>query len=139
MTERWEKSINDWYEKSHAANLEYLDLVSLPIVSNNNLAHNLACIYNRLSLHSRISIKDYYSLLDRLKSLEVENQKLRKEIKHLSQVVLENRPVTKSQLLEVAEQIASQPKAIEQQTVRLANNLAEKLERLELIVKRLEG
>ncbi|TYH92862.1 hypothetical protein ES332_A13G213700v1 [Gossypium tomentosum] len=72
MSRRWEKSIEDWYSKSRTANLEYLDLEtsSSSRVTNSQIAHNLAVVYDRTNLLSRVLIKDFKLISESLASLD---------------------------------------------------------------------
>ncbi|WAK97198.1 hypothetical protein [Fatsia badnavirus 1] len=140
MSERWEQSISDWYEKSRTANLEYLDLSSTQSkVTTSDLANNLAVIFDRISLFSRISIKNHKVLLEKFTALEAENRKLKQEVANLSKLVIENQPITKSQVLEITEQISKQPKAIEEQAVKLSLDLKLKLEKVEALIEKISS
>ncbi|QJF45518.1 hypothetical protein KM760_gp1 [Ivy ringspot-associated virus] len=139
MSERWEKAILEWYEKSRTADLEYLDLSISHKVSLSDLANNIAVVYDRLNLHNRVHLKDSKKLFEELEVLKSENRKLRKELSNLTKVVTENQPITKSQVLEIAQQIALQPKEIEEQALRLTEDLRSKLERVETILSKVEA
>ncbi|KAK6924282.1 Zinc finger, CCHC-type [Dillenia turbinata] len=126
----------EWYEKSHTANLEYLDLASKSSVTNQHLAHNISVIFDRISLSSRVNIKSQKQILERIQDLEKENRKLRLEVANLTKVVTENQPLTKSQVLEITTQISKQPKEIEERALKLTEDLSQKLARVETLINR---
>ncbi|KAK6924285.1 Commelina yellow mottle virus, Orf1 [Dillenia turbinata] len=136
MSEKWEQAIQEWYEKSHTANLEYLDLASKSSVTNQHLAHNISVIFDRISLSSRVNIKSQKQILERIQDLEKENRKLRLEVANLTKVVTENQPLTKSQVLEITTQISKQPKEIEERALKLTEDLSQKLARVETLINR---
>ena len=52
---------------------------------------------------------------------------------------MENRPLTEKKVQDLILKITEQPKEIEQQAVRLSEDLKIKLERVEALLKKIEG
>ena len=67
MSKRWEEAIENWYNTR--VRLEYLDLAYIEKPSNKNLAHNISVIYDRLNLHSRVSIKNQILVVEELSKI----------------------------------------------------------------------
>lgn len=84
MSEKWEKAIQEWYEKSHTANLNYLDLSSSVKPSTAKNAHNISILYDRILLSSKVSLKNFKSLSEQISSLEIKIQKLEKGLRSLT-------------------------------------------------------
>nr|QUQ60710.1 hypothetical protein [Cacao mild mosaic virus] len=139
MSERWERAIAEWYDKSRTSDLEYLDLASSHKVSNSDLANNIAVVYDRLNLLSRVHIKDCKKILEEIDGVKRESRKLRQEVSNLTITVLENKPITKAQVLEITEQISKQPKEIEEQALALLTKVNQKLAQVEALVAKLEA
>ena len=97
MTNIWEQNIKEWYEKSGTSRLNYLDLASTEKPSTKELAHNIAVIYDRVCLSSKVNLKEFRSQQIQIQSLESSVQQLGEKIKRLekginslTQVFLEN-------------------------------------------------
>lgn len=97
MTNIWEQNIREWYEKSETSRLNYLDLASTEKPTSKELAHNIAVIYDRVCLSSKVNLKEFRSQQTQIQFLEsTVNQlsrkieKLEKEVISLTQVCLEN-------------------------------------------------
>ncbi|ATZ69465.1 ORF1 protein [Cacao swollen shoot Ghana J virus] len=137
MSAKWEKSIQEWYEKSHTANLEYLDLASSSKVSNNQLAHNLAVIFDRVSLGNRVIIKNlkqlHESVLELGRQVEVIESSLKRVNKHLR----ENKPLTEETVKKLVQEITQQPKIVEEQALKLTQELEAKLAKVEHLLNQL--
>ncbi|APB42233.1 ORF1 [Dioscorea bacilliform TR virus] len=132
-----EKTLKDYLDKSTEP--EYLDLFIIDKPTNKQLANNLSYLNHQAKLFSRVSLKHFFQLSDEIQQLKAENQKLRRELVNLTKEVVENRPLTEKKVQELVLQIVAQPKEIEQQAVRLTTDLAQKLSRVEAILKRIEG
>lgn len=137
MSKIWEKAIQEWYTKSHTSKLEYLDLAETK-PSNKEIAHNLAVVYDRTCLSSRVHLKNFKEILEKQEKLEKEVHKLHKEIVTLNKVVIENRPLTKTEVVDLVKEIAKQPKLIEAEALRLTEDLNNKLNRVEEILRKVE-
>ncbi|KAG6508111.1 hypothetical protein ZIOFF_033470 [Zingiber officinale] len=133
MSRRWEIAIQEWYSKSPIANLEYLDLAETKPTMK-ELAHNIAIIYD-----SRINLKNFKQTQEELESLKVKNKKLLQAVKDLTQEVLESRLLTERQIISLVTKVVEQPKAIEERTVKLTEDLSKKLERVEKLLYKLEA
>lgn len=132
-----EKTLKDYLDKSTEP--EYLDLFIVDKPTNKQLANNLSYLNHQAKLLSRVSLKHFFQLSEEIQQLKAENQKLRKELVNLTKEVVENRPLTEKKVQELVLQIVAQPKEIEQQAVRLTTDLAQKLSRVEAILRRIEG
>nr|WEX32081.1 hypothetical protein [Dioscorea bacilliform SN virus] len=132
-----ERSLKDYLDKSTEP--EYLDLYTVEKPTNKQLATNLCYLNHQEKLLSRVSLKHFFKLQEEIQELKAENQVLRKHLVNLTKEVVENRPLTEKKVQELVLRIIEQPKEIEQQAVRLTVDLQQKLDRVEAIVKRLEG
>nr|WEX32078.1 hypothetical protein [Dioscorea bacilliform SN virus] len=132
-----ERSLKDYLDKSTEP--EYLDLYIVDKPTTKQLATNLSYLNHQAKLLSRVSLKHFFQLEEEIQGLKAENQVLRKHLVNLTKEVVENRPLTEKKVQELVLRIIEQPKEIEQQAVRLTVDLQQKLDRVEAIVKRLEG
>nr|AWD78009.1 hypothetical protein [Grapevine Roditis leaf discoloration-associated virus] len=139
MSEKWEKSIQDWYNNSRTANLEYLDLAEKEKPTNTHLFHNLAVVYDRLNLQSRVNLKNLKNILERIEKQELRLENLEKSVKNLTKVFVENKPLTTVEVRRLVQEISKQPKLVEQEALRLTEELRLKLERVEVLVKKVES
>nr|WVH32572.1 hypothetical protein [Fig badnavirus 1]WVH32576.1 hypothetical protein [Fig badnavirus 1]WVH32580.1 hypothetical protein [Fig badnavirus 1]WVH32584.1 hypothetical protein [Fig badnavirus 1] len=139
MSEKWERSIQDWYNNSRTANLEYLDLAEKEKPTNSHLYHNLAVVYDRLNLQSRVNLKNLKGILERVEKQERKLESLELAVRNLTQVFVENKPLTTTEVRRLVYEISQQPKLVEQETLRLTEELRQKLERVEAIVKKVES
>nr|AER00542.1 ORF I [Citrus yellow mosaic virus] len=138
MSRIWEEAIQRWYETSHTANLEYLDLASKPKVSNSEISHNLAVVYDRLSLFSRVSIKNFESIQETLEKQDLRIQKLESSLKTLTSEFIAHKPLSKAEVKTLVTEIAKQPKLVEAQALQLTENLNQKLDRVEALISKVE-
>ena len=132
-----ERSLKDYLDKSTEP--EYLDLYIVEKPTNKQLATNLCYLNHQAKLLSRVSLKHFFQLEEEVRSLKAENQVLRKHLVNLTKEVVDNRPLTEKKVQELVLRIIEQPKEIEQQAVRLTIDLQKKLDRVEEILKKLEG
>ncbi|ATZ69457.1 ORF1 protein [Cacao swollen shoot CE virus] len=137
MSARWENSIQEWYEKSHTANLEYLDLATTSKVTNNQLAHNLAVIFDRISLGNRVFLKNLKQIQESVLTLERKIESQSTSLKKIQTQLKENRPLTEDTVKSLVREIAQQPKLVEEQALRLTQELETKLERVEKLLHQL--
>nr|QJC63473.1 hypothetical protein [Cacao swollen shoot virus] len=137
MSSKWENSIQEWYEKSHTANLEYLDLATTQRVTNNQLAHNLAVTFDRISLGNRVFLKNFKKIQESLLEVEKQVESLDSALKKISKQLRENRPLTEETVKNLVREIAQQPKIVEEQALRLTQELEKKLERVEQLLHQL--
>ncbi|KAG6499047.1 hypothetical protein ZIOFF_038803 [Zingiber officinale] len=129
MSRRWEIAIQDWYTKAPTAKLEYLDLANSKPTTK-ELAHNLAVIFDRLSLSNRVNLKNFKQIQEEVKLLKEENCKLVKEIKNLTKEVIQDRSVTEKQLEKIIAQITEKHK---QETRQSTSSYKEALQATEAI------
>ncbi|XP_028071404.1 uncharacterized protein LOC114273792 [Camellia sinensis] len=104
MTNIWEQNIREWYDKSGTSRLNYLDLASTEKPSTKELAHNIAVIYDRVCLSSKVNLKEFRSQQIQIQSLEAtvlqlgeKIEKLEKGINSLTQVFLESKSWNKEE------------------------------------------
>ena len=138
MSERWEQSIQEWYTKSRTSNLEYLDLSEATTVTSKHLNHNISVIYDRLNLLSRVSLKNFKQTQEQIQSLDQKIQKLEQNLKNLTILFTENRPLTTSEVKTLVHEITKQPKLVETEALKISERLNQKLERVEAVLKRVE-
>nr|UUL70702.1 P1 [Taro bacilliform CH virus] len=140
MSDRWENAVQEWYS-SRTANLEYLDL-SIPEdkkPSQKELAHNLSVVYDRVCLSSRVHLKNFKSILERLEALESENRELNHKFLKLQKFIQGLPiPLTGSEVHALVKEIAAQPKLVEEQAIQISQELEKKLERVEHVLKKVE-
>nr|WIA47476.1 P1 [Andraeanum bacilliform virus] len=141
MSARWEQSVEDWYNTSRTSGLEYLDLAEDPKPNHKQLAHNLAVIFDKISLGNRIHIKNQKIIQEhlilynqKLSQLESTIDKLQENIKRLEK----EKPLTKRDIEDLLFKISEQPKFIEKQTKSLLEEVTKKVDKLEHLVKEVE-
>lgn len=132
MSEVFEKSIEDWYSKSRTARLEYLDLAEEPKISNSQLAHNLSVVFDRISLLSKVSLKNFKLILERLSVLELKIKKNSLKIKNIQ------KPLSEQQIEALVAKLTLQPKEIEERTINLAAELRKEVSQLKLMLAKVE-
>nr|AZZ86114.1 hypothetical protein [Cacao red vein-banding virus] len=137
MSSRWENSIIEWYEKSHTANLEYLDLASTVKVSTNQLAHNLAVLFDRVNLGNRVFIKNLKQIQESLLEVNSRIESVETSVKKLTKQFRENKPLSESEVKHLVSEIAKQPKIVEKQALEISQQLEQKLERVEKLLGKL--
>lgn len=128
MSERWETTNQNWYSQSRTSNLEYLDLATTTSVSNSQIAHNLAVVYDRTCLSAQVNLRNFKTILKKCSNLEKEFTELKDALKTLTTVLLETRPLTKQEIVE----LVSHPK---QEVNRLEEDLNHKIERVEKLLQ----
>ncbi|ATZ69470.1 ORF1 protein [Cacao swollen shoot Ghana K virus] len=137
MSARWENSIQEWYEKSHTANLEYLDLATSSKVTNNQLAHNLAVTFDRISLGNRVFLKNFKQIQESVLGLERKLEAVEAKLQKVQTQLKNNKPLTEEAVKSLVREIAQQPKLVEEQALRLTQELETKLERIEKLLHQL--
>nr|ASG91867.1 ORF1 [Cacao swollen shoot virus] len=138
MSSRWENSIQEWYEKSHTANLEYLDLASTSKVTNNQLAHNLAVTFDRVNLGSRVFIKNLKQIQESILELNTRIDTVEVALRRLTKQFRENKPLSETEVKRLVEKIAQQPKIVEKQALEISQQLELKLEKVEKLLHKLD-
>nr|ASG91857.1 ORF1 [Cacao swollen shoot virus]ASG91872.1 ORF1 [Cacao swollen shoot virus]ASG91878.1 ORF1 [Cacao swollen shoot virus]ASG91884.1 ORF1 [Cacao swollen shoot virus]QJC63539.1 hypothetical protein [Cacao swollen shoot virus] len=138
MSSRWENSIQEWYEKSHTANLEYLDLASTSKVTNNQLAHNLAVTFDRVNLGNRVFIKNLKQIQESILELNTRIDTVEVALRRLTKQFRENKPLSESEVKRLVEEIAQQPKIVEKQALEISQQLELKLEKVEKLLHKLD-
>nr|CAE81283.1 hypothetical protein [Cacao swollen shoot virus] len=138
MSSRWENSIQEWYEKSHTANLEYLDLASTSKVTNNQLAHNLAVTFDRINLGNRVFIKNLKQIQESILELNTRIDTVEVALRRLTKQFRENKPLSESEVKRLVEEIARQPKIVEKQALEISQQLELKLEKVEKLLHKLD-
>lgn len=138
MSELWEEAIRKWYTDSRTSRLDYLDLAEDKNPSRKELAHNIAVVYDRTCLSSRVNLRNFKLLLERTQQLEDKIQKLEKATKTLSALFKENRPITKTEIRELVVEISEQPKIIKEESLKITQNLDQKILRVETLLTKIE-
>lgn len=138
MSAVFEKSIEEWYAGSSTARLEYLDLAEVSKVSHSHLAHNISVVFDRVSLLSRVSLKNFKLILEKLSSLESKLSEEKIKIEKLEKLIKSSRPLTEQQVEALVLKFAAQPKEIEQRTINLAAELQKEVSQLKQMVVKIE-
>ena len=138
MSEKWEEAIQQWYTSSHTSKLDYLDLAETHSPTRKELAHNLTIIYDRTCLSSKVNLKNFKIIIEKNQNLEREIKGLKHSIKTLTVLHSENRPLTKQEVRDLVAEISRQPKLVEEEALRLTQNLNQKLQRVEQLLSRIE-
>lgn len=149
MSDRFERAILDWYNHSRTANLEYLDLSSSSNIKLSDLENNVAVIYDRLLLLSKVSIKQFREIKnqnqrssERLESCEnllrKTQSETRKSFTQISSEVHQTKPLTKKEVLELVREISQQPKLVEEEALKLSAELNSKVKQVEQQIQRVE-
>ncbi|THU43829.1 hypothetical protein C4D60_Mb02t00920 [Musa balbisiana] len=120
MSKLWEEAIQKWYTDSHTSHLDYLNLAETTKPTRKELAHNISVIYDRTCLSSR-----------RIKKLE-------SSVKILSSLFSESKPLTQSDVQKLVLEISKQPKLIEEEALRLSQDLNQKLQRVEILLSKIK-
>ncbi|KAG6487143.1 hypothetical protein ZIOFF_055726 [Zingiber officinale] len=130
MSRQWEEQIQEWYAKSHTSNLEYLDLAKTnKKPTQEELAHNLSVIYDRVCLSCRVHLRNFKQIQEEIEVLKEENHRIIKELATLTTLVVEQK--------QLKEAVVG---SIEQNhTDKLAGELTKKLNRVEILLKRIEA
>nr|AWK49036.1 ORF1 [Taro bacilliform CH virus] len=140
MSDRWENAVQEWYS-SRTANLEYLDL-SIPEdkkPSQKELAHSLSVVYDRVCLSSRVHLKNFKSILERLEALESENRELNhKFLKHTKIYPRFATSINGFRSACSCEGNSSTTKAGRRTSIQISQELEKKLERVEHVLKKVE-
>lgn len=131
MSERVEKNIEDWYEKTRAKDLEYLDLAETQL----DLAKNLSVIHNKVCLLSKVSLKHFYLLEEENLRTQKEVVKLRQSVQNLEKDFVTHKPLTKAEVRKLVLEISKQPKLIEEEAVRLIEELKKNIGKIEGVLK----
>ncbi|GJS57556.1 Orf y [Tanacetum coccineum] len=150
MSDRFEQEIQYWYDNSRTVDPEYIVFnETSPKPTSTDLANNLACVYNRLNLFSKVALKNYKSISEKQKELEsrVQNcqEKLesceellrktqsetRKSLQQISTEIQQSKPLTKREVLNLVQEIAEQPKLVEKEALRLTEDLNQKIQKVE--------
>nr|ATZ69452.1 ORF1 protein [Cacao swollen shoot CD virus] len=137
MSSRWENSIQEWYEKSHTANLEYLDLASVSKVTNNQIAHNLAVTFDRINLGNRVFIKNLKQIQESIVEVNTRIDTLEVALRRLTKQLKESKPLTEQEVRQLVGEIAQQPKIVEEQALKISQELELKLEKVEKLLHNL--
>nr|UUL70694.1 P1 [Taro bacilliform virus]WIF19197.1 P1 protein [Taro bacilliform virus] len=141
MAKKFEAAIKDWYDNSRRADLSYLDLATESKPTASQLAHNLQVIFDRLSLHSSVSIKEHYEVISRLQSIEksVEDLKsdlasVKKALTSIQKEVFSHKPLSAQEVHSLALSLIKEPKQIEQQAVHLLKELKEQTSKVQALL-----
>ena len=142
MTDRFEQAIADFFDRERIASTELINLSEEPKVTNRDLANNLDFNLKHLLLLSRVSIRQFHLLNDRLDSITskvdsiVEEQKrINKKIRKIEEEQRDNKPLSATEVRHLVKEIAQQPKLVEEQALKLTTDLDQKLLRVEKLLE----
>lgn len=131
MSDKFEDSINLFYEKERIANTQLLDLSQESKVSNHDLANNLDFVIKHLVLLSRVSLKNFHKILEKQ---EIFEQRIN-SLESSTQELLKYQPLTSKSARNLISEISRQPKEIEQKALDLLSKLEEKILKIEKVVE----
>ena len=153
MSERFEQEIQYWYDNSRAVDPEYIVFnENSPKPSTKDLINNLACVYNRLNLFSKVALKNFKNISEKQKDLELKIQscqeklesfeellrktqsETRKSLQQISTEIHQSKPLTKREVLNLVQEIAEQPKLVEKEALRLTEDLNHKIQKVEQLL-----
>lgn len=108
--------------------------------------HNLASLTDHCKLNSRINLRHFYQIHERSEERDLKDQEresfmikkfasLQNQIEDLAQQVQNKKPLTKAEVRELVKEIAEQPKLVEQEALRISEDLKEKLKEVEKLLK----
>ena len=151
MSERFEQEIQYWYDNTRTVDPEYIIFnetsSSKPTISY--LINNLAYVYNRLNLFSKVALKNFKNISEKQKDLESKIQsyqetlesceellrktqsETRKSLQQISTEIQQTKPLTKREVLNLVQEIAEQPKLVEKEALRLIEDLNHKIQNFE--------
>lgn len=138
MSDKWEEAIQQWYTSSHTSKLDYLDLAETINPTRKELAHNISVVYDRTCLSSRVSLKNFKLILEKLRDLEIEVKRVGDSNKILTKLFLESGPLSKQEIHDLVIKVARQPKIAEKEAQRLSQDLDRKLQRVEHLLSKIE-
>ena len=147
MSDRFEQSVIDWYEHARTSNLEYLNLENkTQKISHHDLSNNINCIYDRLQLFAKVSLKYFHSIQNienRLVACETKIQKFQKEstknLKQLSTEIRDIKPLTKKEVRELVQEIAQQPKLVEEEALKISEDVKKQLQKVEDLLHQIKS
>lgn len=141
---RFEKEIQEWYDKSLSSNLHYLDLATTTKPSNSDLANNIGTIYCNLNLLSRVHLKHDHQVQQRLREqdskisdLIKDQRKILKAIASLQTEVVNLHPLTVFQVRKLVEELIQEPKEIEKKTAQLLEQTQLQIQKVEEITAKI--
>ncbi|KAG6469581.1 hypothetical protein ZIOFF_070510 [Zingiber officinale] len=119
LEELSEKGFYGKLENLRTTKLEYLDLeVKEPL---QGISNNISVIYDRLQLHSKVSIAEYKSIIELLNQIQdeiirisKEQEKIQKGILFLQKEILILQPVTKEDLKKLTSEISELKKVVQE-------------------------
>ena len=146
MSDRFEQTIKDWYDSSRTANLEFSYIPENHNPKPSDIYNNVSCIYDKLFLFAKISIKNFHLVIQHLEKLEHRLEKCEenirktqsetiKSLRQISSEIHETKPLTKKEVLVLVKEISQQPKFVEEQALKLSEDLNQKIQRIEVLLK----
>lgn len=140
MSDRFEQTIRDWYDHSRTTNLEFLNLSENQNPKISDIYNNISCVYDKLILFAKISIKSFHQISQHLEKLEQRLEECEENIRktqrettkgliQISSEIQGSKPHTKREILDLFKEISQQPKLAEEQTQKLGE-FEEKLEKI---------
>nr|ATZ69488.1 ORF1 protein [Cacao swollen shoot Ghana Q virus] len=133
MSQKFEDSIAQFYDKERIANTQLFDLSEEPKITNHDLSNNLDFTIKHLILLSRVSLKNFHKILENQEQLGKRLDKIEDQVQYLTK----QKPLTKQTAQNLLTEISKQPKEIEEQALALISQLEEKVGRVEKAVEKL--
>jgi hypothetical protein len=121
--------------------VQLLDLSQEPKVTNRDLANNIDFVVKHVVLQSRTALKHFHTAAVKQEAVETQLELckkeltgLRRELKAIKSELVNNKPLTRTEVLALVKEIAQQPKIVEEQALRLTEELNKKLNKVEELI-----
>lgn len=122
----------------------YTEHEQLNFLSDSSLTilHNLACTFRQINLNSKVNLKHFYDIENKLETLRKENVELKTTQKRLLSLIpgenlgkiLKDLP-TKNEVQQLISTVFEHPKKVEQEAIKLTEKLDQKLNQVEELLK----
>ncbi|QBB68758.1 hypothetical protein QKM20_gp1 [Epiphyllum badnavirus 1] len=131
--------------QSHSLNSTKPIINSLVDLSLANL-YNLSAFHDQANLAARVEIKHFHTLLEgvsrieqSLEAVEGKVHRLEQEVGALKSGYLSHQPLTKGQVKALVLEIAKQPKLIEEEALKLTEELRQQIADVRALVERIHS
>nr|QIM56920.1 ORF1 protein [Cacao swollen shoot virus] len=141
MSDRFEESIQQFYDKERIAATELINISSGDRVTNKDLGNNLDFCLKHLILLSRVCLKQFHKIEERqedlvkkVESLTGEVAKLRTFSEAVQRTLQSQKPLTGPEVRKLVKEIAQQPKLVEEKALEISASLDKKLDKVEQLI-----
>lgn len=148
MSDKFEASINEFYENERISSTEFLDLSGESKISNKDLSNNLDFVIKYIVLLSRVSLKNFHKIIEKQEEIEKRVSECEKNIEKTRKILskglgeienslTQNKPLTKTEVQNLVKEISQQPKLVEEKALELTSKLDSKIDKVEDLVRHL--